>query len=192
MPHGKLFPAQADALKPFIEGKDVHDFGCGDLELSHQLLDLGASQIVAVDRHSPSREILKAASPKIRFIPKYFHDFREPVETLFLSWPVNWYDYALGEYIEKAKMVIYLGTNVDGTACGYPDMWDYLRTRRVLAHVPHPGNTLLVYSSEYIRRPMVGEEWAALNQDRIYSFEEAQERASGVAFGNAEAHQRTG
>jgi hypothetical protein len=155
-------------MRPFVTGKQVHDLGAGDLELAKQLLTLGASEIVAIDRH----KMPKGASPQIRVIEAYHHDVVEAADTVFVSWPVNWHDSGLLRFIDHASTVIYLGTNYDGSACGFPEMFEHLMKREILKHIPDPKNTLIVYGSRAISRNQVGEEFAALHQERIYSFED--------------------
>jgi hypothetical protein len=176
MAHGKLTPAQQEAIKPFLKGLTVHDLGAGDLELAQQLLTLGASEVVAIDRH----QMPKDHPEGVRTVVEYFHNFRESVNTAFVSWPINWQDIGLLRLIDKAATVIYLGTNYDGSACGFPQMWEHLSKREILVTVPDPKNTLIVYGPRNVRRELVGEEFAALHQERIYSFEELRAWGDGV------------
>lgn len=189
MSHGEFRDNQAETVKPFIEGKVIHDLGCGDLTLAHQLLRLGAEKVIAIDRYSPLTYSKRTKLTGIDLVTCYFHDFKgTDIDTVFVSWPINWYDYGLGQLIEKAKTIIYLGSNFDGSACGYSDMWDYLSTRRILAHVPNSKNTLIVYDREYESRKKIPEERAALSPLKIQHFKEAY----GVSSGDDQTHQRTG
>jgi hypothetical protein len=166
MAHGRLSKAQEEAIKPFVNGITVHDLGAGDLELAEKLLTLGASEVVAIDKHKMPK------SDKIRIVEAYLHNVHEPAKTVFVSWPVNWHDSGLLRFIDHASTVIYLGTNYDGSACGFPEMFEHLMKREILKHIPDSKNTLIVYGSRAISRNQVGEEFAALHQERIYSFED--------------------
>jgi hypothetical protein len=179
MAHGEFRDNQAATVAGFVKGKIVHDLGCGDLHLAHQLVKFGAEKVIAVDKsmHLPYSRLQKLQG--IEFVGKYFHDFHEPVETAFLSWPVNWYDYGLGKILDRAKTVIYLGSNLDGSACGYSDMWMVLSHRNILAHIPSYTNTLIVYGSDFVKRSRVPEEQAALDQSKVYRFDEVYGVSSG-------------
>lgn len=172
MGHGEFRDNQAATVAGFVKGKVVHDLGAGDLCLAQQLVEFGAEKVIAVDRYSPLTYSKRAKLTSIDIVTCYFHDYKGSVKTAFLSWPVNWYDYSLGNFIEQAEMVIYLGSNLDGSACGYPDMWVHLSQREVLAHIPHRKNTLIVYGPEFVKRAQLPEEFASLNQARMYRFEE--------------------
>lgn len=169
MGFGKLTPSQAEVLRPFIEGRQVHDLGAGDLTLASRLLTLGADGVVAVEPHAPKKH-----PPQIEVHPTYFADYAETPEVAFVSWPVNYDGIGLVKVLRRAPVVIYLGVNTDGTSCGGSDLWEHLRKREVLAHAPHPQNTLIVYGPKRVRRPLYGEEWAAIDQSRIYRYSEAE------------------
>jgi hypothetical protein len=80
----------------------------------------------------------------------------------------------LPELLVEAEIVIYLGSNTDGTACGTRGLFTFLVHRRLLAHVPFQPNSLLVYGEPGAREcPLVGEEYAILS-GKYLSFDEAQ------------------
>lgn len=167
---GTLTPDQATALQPFVAGKVLYDLGAGHLELAHQLVNLGASQVVAVDKERLS----VPTTPKIRCVRAYFKDLGEPVEHVFMSWPMNHYDASLIRLASKARMVIYLGKNTDCSACGTPSLFRHFLCRRVVLYKPERHNTLIVYRGRLKaprRRPR-GEERAGLDSSCILSFEE--------------------
>ena len=168
MPHGILSQAQQEAVRPHIVGKVIHDLGCGDLELSRWLIQAGAKKVVAIDRYPPSC----SRFTQVTVVVTWFHLYQEPVETVFLSWPINWQDPGLLRMVNEAKLVIYLGSNLDGNACGFREMFEHLLCREVLAHVPDRKNTLVVYGNQVVEREPIPEEFAALNQERVYSFQE--------------------
>jgi hypothetical protein len=167
MGFGKLTPTQRQAIQVHVSGKTVHDVGAGDLELSKELLALGARRVVAIDKEempSPPKGIITVKS--------YFYDFTEPVQTAFISWPVNWAVLGLKPILERAPTVIYLGSNVDGRMCGIQKMWEQFSIREVLEYVPDPANTLIIYGSTRRKRSLFPEEYAALNLEKIWTFQE--------------------
>jgi hypothetical protein len=179
--HGQLSKIQQEALKPYILGKKVHDLGAGGFELTHKLIDLGAEGVIAIDRYSPfpspSFFDLAPNQGKIQFVQSYFHDYHEPIQTAFCSWPVNWQS-GLDHIAARTETFIYLGSNTDGSMCGYQDMWQHLRTREILAHLPERKNTLIVYGPKTVDRPEVPEERAALNLDKMWSYGALHEKDS--------------
>lgn len=169
MPYGRLSVAQEEAVRPHIAGKVVHDLGCGNLDLARWLVQAGAERVVAIDRFPP----LALRKPaKVEVIVSQFDDYHEPVDTVFVSWPINWMVYGLYRMISEARTVIYLGSNLDGNACGFREMFQHLLGREVLAHLPSFQNTLIIYGSHAVEREPVPEEFAALNQERMYAFRE--------------------
>ena len=102
-----------------------------------------------------------------------------------MSWIVNW-DMSIVKVLADAEIVIYLGKNTDGSACGYDKMWEHLRSREVLAHVPDRRNTLTVYGPRVIVRPQTGEEIAFLHDHKVLSFERAEYKSK---FQNGAAKQ---
>ena len=170
MPYGRLTEAQAEIVRTYVAKKWVADLGAGDLSLSRELLRLGAACVDAVDTKLPPR-----APKRVLRHPCYFHDYVGSPEVGFVSWPVNW-DVNLPTVLRRIPTVLYLGTNVGGTACGDIELWRYLTTREVLAHSPDRENTLTVYGSREVERELTGEEFAALHPERLFTFEEAEAR----------------
>jgi hypothetical protein len=168
MPNGSLSPSQLEALQPFVEGRIVHDIGAGDLCLAQSLCVAGARKVVAIDKVTMPRP------PNEHIVPvvSYFARFKDPIETAFVSWPVNWPEAGLLDLVSNSDRVIYLGTNTDGTACGDPILFHHLSQREVLAHVPEFRNTLIVYGPCTETRDLLPEEKAALDPSRMYSFAE--------------------
>jgi len=166
--YGRLNQAQRLAVAPHLVGKTIHDLGAGDLELAQECLSLGAWHVVAIDKEGMSRR----KQAKITKLHQTFSEFKDPAPTVILSWPVNWVVEGLLRIVKEAKTVVYLGTNTDGMACGTKTLWKHLATRKVLAHVPVHGNTMIVYGALLQKsRKVLPEEFAALNTDEIYSFE---------------------
>ena len=167
MSHGKLSSAQARIVAAFVEGELVHDLGAGDLELARQLIALGARGVVAVDKNPSQKRV-----PLVRQVMSHFHAFEEPIEVAFVSWPVNWQDLGIVGLVKRAPLVIYLGTNMDGIACGTGELYWDLSKREVLAHEPHPKNTLIVYGHRSVTREPLPEEVAGMDPTRLYHFSE--------------------
>jgi len=158
---------QQEALRPFVEDRVVHDFGAGDLSVTLGLVPLGARRIVAIDRFRMTDPMV----PHFERLTCYFHDFHDPVDTAFMSWPIN-HDCGLTEIAQRSRTVIYMGKNTDACACGTPKLFRSLVRRKVLAHVPDFINTLIVYGPEHQDRPLLPEEHAAIHQERMWTYEE--------------------
>jgi hypothetical protein len=165
-----------------VAGHEVWDLGAGDLGHAQHLLRLGASSIVAVDKEY--REGPVPDLPGIRIVSGYFADLAIPdrIEVALVAWPVNYAHtaWALLRILERAETVIYLGSNTSGNACGSPVLFQALTQRKLLAHVPHRRNTLLVYGREGRGEvPLTGEEYAATT-GQFLTYEVAQGHAGGT------------
>lgn len=172
MGFGHLSPEQKRVVKKFVARRVVHDLGAGDLELAQELLTLKASSVVAIDTLHSYRT--KSIS-NVRCVSVSFTLCVEEPRTAFISWPQQYGADGLGALLWKAKTIIYLGSNMDGIACGGDDFWDEVVDRRVLAHVPHRHNTLIVYGAKCGERPMLPEELAAREKTHIMYFNDAYE-----------------
>jgi len=168
--NGELNEAQRSALRPFIAERHVYDLGAGDCALTAELVCMGARHVVAVDEKF--REV-HTYGP-VTMLGAWFHELqaKEDIEVAFVSWPTPIYTwppaprYAQGliDLCDAAPVVAYLGSNF-GSRCGNVELWQHLGTREVLAHVPDPRNTLIVYGRKGRRIPGQGllpEEKAAL------------------------------
>jgi hypothetical protein len=183
MSYGRLTPPQRAALRPFVEGKVVHDLGAGDGEMSLALVDLGAAQVIAVEEMHRNPAVL-GKGPRIRREVKRFKTyaatmpvFGVTIDVAFVSWPDNRVDEGLLALVNAARVVAYLGKNTDGTACGGRDFWDALMLRPVYAYEPDRSNTLIVYSearNPVPYYPLRGEEKAAFSRVKIMTYEEAE------------------
>lgn len=145
--------AQCALLRPVVAGRVVHDLGAGDLGMAHLLVHLGASRVVAIDKcESPAVRALKKGGP-IEF-HRSFHDeylkdhWEVPVDVAFMSWPYNMLDLGLLLLAARAKTIVYLGINVGGGACGFPDLFHHFLTRKLEHHCPNARNTLLILGGE--------------------------------------------
>lgn len=145
---GHLTTEQREVLRPFIEGKEVYDLGAGAyMPLCRKLLDTGARRVVAVDKHFSAKPIkgVKARCCIFLQLAEDLVEDGEEIDVAFISWPMNSsYDAGLVEVCERAKVVVYLGTNTGGSACGTPQLFKHLLGRRLLAAVPHRLNTMLI------------------------------------------------
>lgn len=67
--------------------------------------------------------------------------------TMLISWPENDPEEpeALNQLLRKASVVVYLGKNTDGIVCGSPSLFTGLLPRQVLAYLPSPSNTMIIY-----------------------------------------------
>lgn len=180
MPFGKITPLFAERISPHVKGRKVHDLGSGDdLSLSLALIELGAKEAVAIDTYP----YVQLTTAPVRYVRNYFESVvDEHVEVAFVSWPSNRSSSGLLELIRPAEIVIYLGTCMDGSMCGSPELYRYLATREVLTCEPHRANTLIIYGAELgFERVLLPEELAGIDHERVYSFEEAYAwRAAGL------------
>lgn len=182
MTFGHLTPHMDEVLSPFIQNKEVWDLGAGSLGYAKHLLRLGAGSVVAVDKEGfqPSRY----KGHNILPVERYFADVQVPPEGIrvaWVSWPTNHSLYGLLPLLMASDVVVYLGSNTSGSACGWPALYNHFHSREILAHVPHQRNTLAVYGRTIPGRgPLIGEELAAL-AGQFLDFEEAEEQAIRAA-----------
>ena len=71
MPYGLLTPSMQALIVPLVADKAVWDLGAGDLAYARLLLDLGAQEVVAVDkqwhcRWSTKNTTATLSSPMVR------------------------------------------------------------------------------------------------------------------------------
>jgi hypothetical protein len=161
---GSLNTKQHAIVASYVAGKTVHDLGAGDLKLSKILADMGAD-VVAVE---PNTECFPAQLPKnIKIVPSYFNNFRGPVDMAFMSWPST-HTTGVDRIVKKSRIVIYLGTNMNGTACGYLELWDMLCKREILDISVDRKNTLIVYGPQAVKRDPVPEEQGGRCRDIMW------------------------
>jgi len=158
-----------------VQGRKVYDLGAGTCHLSRILLDLGASEVVAIDRHPKPDDL--PYHQNLRYRQAYFHDL-DPITdgVAFLSWPQQ-YIKEIVPVVAPADTIVYLGCNTDMSACGPDEFWEYVQGRELVAHIPSKRNTLLVYGGPQPEghRELVLEERAGLDRSRIYSYSESYE-----------------
>lgn len=166
--HGRLTPTQAELLRPFITGRQIHDMGSGPDVMASVLLSLGAKHVVMVDKVDFQLEL----HPQITFIHAKFDEFQGEMEVMFLGAPINQNLPELVELTRRSPLVIYAGTNTGGTTCGSPGLFLHFATREILLYEPDPRSTLIVYGRPCARpRPLKGEEIAALSEKLFYYHE---------------------
>lgn len=170
MGFGRLSKAQLQAIKPYVKDCEVHDLGAGDLEVSKKLVGLGASNVVAVDREINFRQGKRISKVAASF-EEFAADHPGSLSTSLISWPVNWKVSGLVELVARSEVVLYLGSNSSGSACGFCELWEHLSKRTVIEYVPERENTLIIYGRDTLERENLPEEWAALNQEEMWSFE---------------------
>ena len=171
MPLGHLTDEMLDILRPIVEGLEVWDLGSGDEGHARTLLGLGASRVFCVDKEPMVRDCT-GITPVHAWFGDISPDMSIPVA--FVSWPPNRSLPHLNRLLGQAKIVIYLGSNTDGRACGDVRMFVSLAGRSLLAHVPYYRNSLLVYGEPLGRgAPLTGEEYAVFS-GQLMRFDEAQ------------------
>lgn len=171
--YGTVTPEMVGVIREYVQGRCVWDLGAGDLAYAHHLVRRwGAEKVVAVDKEEMPQPRRRA----VFRVQKYFADVQMPqagVDVVFLSFPQNTRLAGLVRLLGKSKVVIYLGCNTGGTACGDQELFLHLTGREVLAHVPHERGSLVVYGGACAQRSLVPEEWAATHPERMWSFGEA-------------------
>lgn len=173
--YGTVTPEMESTLEPHVRGKEVWDLGAGDLWHSKMLLRHGAARVVAVDKWGITS---KAPVTGVRFVKEYFQFVEAPadgIDVAYLSWPINHgHIPGLVDLLKRSRVVVYVGSNLNGGACGNERLFTYLSSREVLGHIPHTRNTMAIYGGGLAGpRQLLPEEWAALSPDRIWTLDEA-------------------
>lgn len=154
---GGLTQERCDAIRPFVKGKTVIDLGAGSLSLSLLLRGMGASRVLAVDKEPMDKY------EGIDIAQKYFSDVKDTLDVAFLSRPINHFCEGLNEILDRHETVIYLGSNIDGFACGSLQLFKYLVQRNPIFHMFDGFDTILVYSKEPRTESLYAEEVAAID-----------------------------
>ena len=179
MAYGLLTAEMIQVLKPLVRDQVVWDLGAGDCTRADCFLGLGALQVICIDK--AERNMIEG---DIVHVQAWFKDVEVPSEGIpvaFVGWPVSGQPYnGLREILKHVERVLYLGCNTGGSACGRGLFADLSR-RRLLSHVAHHQNSLLVYGEHVGERPLVGEEYAALSEDFLF-FEKAEHLAKHEAL----------
>lgn len=167
--NGILNDEQREALKPFIKDKVVFDFGSGDCILSEELLELGAKHVHACDKQFPRRVDRDDLTQNETLFTHLLFDSRLfEIDVAFISWPPNNYSSnELAALATRAKTVIYLGSNFDGSACGSEALFLILQIRELLAYVPARKNNLLIVGKDLDSpRTLTPEEISGLSMNK--------------------------
>jgi hypothetical protein len=177
MSYGVLFKKQKKALANYVAGHVVHDLGAGDCSLAQELVALGATKVVAVDRRLMSGEF--PHGPQIELVGRDFATYATQmpqIDVAFMSWPDKRREPSLYFLIADAKTIVYLGKNTDGSMCGDPELFRELGKRKILHYLPERKNTLIIYGARVkTPRDLRGEEIAGFtvhDQPRPLTFEE--------------------
>lgn len=163
-----MTPEQKILLYPFVAGAEVHDLGAGDLRQCDDLLSLGVRSIIAVDkRYAHARRV--GTPGRIKITGDSFDEYagrRPRIDIAFVSWPEAYAPQALVDLVAPARLVVYIGSNFDGTVCGSHALWQHLVRRQVLVSVSAPSETLIVYGPivDHPRR-LLPEEYAGIRKD---------------------------
>lgn len=174
MPFGSLYPSQRKVVRSLVQGRIVYDLGAGDLGLSHQLVHLGAAQVVAVD----AKPMPTPHTPQVTLLQKSFREcLQDPqcptsIDVAFLSWPINHPTIANGllHVLRRSRIVLYLGKTTDGTMCGDSDLFRFLCCRELLSYIPRIQNTLIVYGEFGKPHSPRHEEQAGIDVSKVYPF----------------------
>ena len=161
-------------VKQFVDGKTVVDLGSGDGERAEILKHLGGV-VVMVDKEPSSPEVVRESFKDLGTTIKLLHP-----DVIHLAWPSN-HDTGVIHLLSMAPVVIYVGKNTDGSACGTPNLFARLRWREVLAYVPRRQNTLIVYGAirNEPRKGLYHEEAAGLDQDEVWGYGETMDLYTG-------------
>lgn len=165
-----LSEEQSAALKPFVEGKVIHDLGCGFMQLSRELLELGAAHVIAIDKEASFRRYTPRTG--VTFERKYFKEVTPSYDmNIFLGRPFNGVLPGLLELVVAAKQVVYFGCNRNMNQCGSPNLFKLFLFRELLCYVQGVNNSLIVlggYLEEDLPREPTLEEKAGIDVANHY------------------------
>lgn len=168
-----LTKEQAEVVRALVVDRNVVDLGAGDLSFSEQMVKFGARSVRAIEPREPRWG--HVLGPKIQLIQATMKETPpQKADVALVSWPST-YSPLTWEYtphFDQADTVIYVGNNVDGTACGTATLFQYFLTRELIEHVPDRRNTLLVYAGKCPERQPVGEELAGMTHSHIMTYDE--------------------
>lgn len=171
MPNANPTDKQLSAIAEAVDSRHVHDLGAGDCRLAVLLLmECNARTVTAIDCELPDggrRRALEYMLPgDLLFVESTFAEYvpSEPIDVAFVSWPPNRFVRGLVDLAASARTIIYLGSNVDCSACGGLDLLQYFLCRELQRYIPARQSTLLVLGDllEHPREP-TGEERAGID-----------------------------
>lgn len=176
---GVLTLAQAEVFARHVEGQVVLDLGAGDGAVTECAVLYGAKHVHYVDKSvEMARDFFRVFSecyPDATNVSVHVSLFDEPylIEAIgkgpkptvaVVSWPVCTPTPGLVELIRELDVVIYMGSNTEGTACGAANLWGDLFSREVLVHVPDRPQVLTIYGAHTVSpRPRTSEEIGAMS-----------------------------
>lgn len=163
--YARLTQEQVQILKKIVSGKHVVDFGCGNLELSKLLLQLGAKHVTGIDKSTSFKDDPKSLGENFTFQEAVFDAAKIPedADIALISWPQNNDEtsFSLKQHLLQFEEIIYIGKN-DGekTQCGTPFLWQHLISREPLYSAVESDSisSMIVYSSELRRSSLLDEE----------------------------------
>jgi hypothetical protein len=174
-------------LRIAIEGRHVWDLGCG-VSLNHcdTLFAAKAAKITAVEKENPNlrrvRQLRDSAGKRFSFkqmtFEKLLTEETPEIDVAFVSWPHNAPSKIVGlpRLLASASTIIYLGCNMDGSACGTPEMFSEFIMRRLIVSIPHKWNTMLILGERQdTQRMPTSEEMAVLTGALQYYEDEPHE-----------------
>lgn len=169
---GVLSPDMVHYLASLVGGKVVWDLGAGNLGLSI-LLHRMEAEVTAIDyillpelgHHKDPEGVVCVGKRYDAVVP-------EPIDVAFLSWPTNYRLPGLIPILEQAETVVYLGSNFDGTCCGFSELFKHLRGRKLLKYLSFRRNSMVVVGESlgYLRTPTPEE--AANGSKRVTYYNE--------------------
>jgi len=177
--YGILTADQRRVLAKHVRGQIVHDLGAGDCSFALELLKLGASEVYAIDKIG--KPLLRPWPKRLHYKRDYFHNITSRMDTVFMSWPIN-YEVRLLPLVLPASKIIYLGKNTDGNMCGTPGLFKAMVRRELLDYEPDCRNCLIVTGAYLsVPRAPTGEEHAGIScsMASYYSYREAEARNAG-------------
>lgn len=137
--YGQLNEQQRQSLRKHVTGKHVHDLGAGSGALSLDIVNLGAAKVTAIDKHE-----IFVEHPRIETVQAFFHELADlRPQVAFLSWPSNYSQPMLLQICRQAEVIIYLGKNTEGTACGSAELFREFLRRKILSYDDDRANTLI-------------------------------------------------
>ena len=170
--YGHFSPEMKEMVKPYIQGKHVWDLGCGTMVHAMWCCQNKASLVTAIDKSAPA---LIPVEEKLFFIHQPFSQVKVPghIDVAWVSWPANYYCPGLLSLLKVASTIVYIGSNLNGNACGTLELFRHFCQRPILEHVQDYSNSFVIYgeSANKSREEGLWEEYAAVwNRLEIQDF----------------------
>lgn len=176
----RLSRAQVDTLLPIVRGHEVYDLGAGALQFTRALAP-HAQRVVAVEQALPEGLVDALQLPnnvEVREMTfaAMLAERRPGIDVAFVSWPdsvTTWPATArctLVQLLHEANVVVYIGCNMDGWACGSQALFKELMSRELLAYEPSPAHHNMVIVGDPPaegRQPTAEELAGSLNDGRM-------------------------